>query len=805
MTNVKLTYLNKEQFLSALNAGGYNFVVYDTETGSSTQIELFKNIKRIAGDEVELNPTGVHKLFEKHIKIEDVVYKNGRTKTKQVKYNLPCVPELEEYLKSNYPFYFIEDKKITLTALKKVWDTFSSDPLNPKKGRVLNIQFGLFYVTPQEVEIKLFTQSSINLEEHYPIVKRVYECDKVPFMVGQNIQFDYRFTYAGMRLLPTHFTYDTKIIESLFNAGSDPTQSVGLQALCEKYNLGQYAKLSIDPTTVDWTNPTPTQEKYALYDIIATGLVFYQQCQNPEFQELQQVLNQESYLQKILTYASIHGIPTDLGLVKNLLQTKTERNLVLKEALVSRLQDMGWECPDYTTKYLNGLEFSALIKSKLEQQTSSVTGQREYFSSLGRKKTKGQPSIYMNKAFDSISGEMLEILEMYWEYKSINKEISSYRTVLKDAHRSPKGTHTMHSVFSTTPAPTSRESDGGTKSGRFSTTGYSLLNRSESDKQIHVAPPGYKIYTFDYSNIESRVAGSLFHDTELVNTFNDGRDQYREFASRVYHVPPESISKKSPERALAKEAVLAFTFMGLPWTLMSQLLVSSKGKNKMEEDEAQRLHQTFWDTYPDMKRNAYQRWVTACCIGYYKSTLGRKRKFSYQVLDEEIENKKKYGRELYVPKYLKGNDGTVYYDPEILERASSKKFEGLQSNHEVQTTAGEGIKLAVGSIPFIERGWYLIGTIHDAIDILAPESDEEAVLSIIPHYMLHCMASVLECGQGLPIALEVEGSQGKCWARHNGRSHYVVEETGGYYQTPNYKWRLSYDERGEKKVQRDAV
>lgn len=805
MKNVKLTHLNREQFISELDKGGYKYVVYDTETGSSTQIELFKNLKRIAGDDVELNPTGVHKLFSKHVRLEDVVYKNGKTKTKQVNYYLPCVPELEDYLKTNYPFYFIEDKKISLSALKNLWGTFSSDPLNPMKGRVLNIQFGLFYFTENEIEIKLFTQSSIHLEEHYPLVKRVYESDKVPFMVGQNIQFDYRFTYAGMGLLPTHFTYDTKIIESLFNAGSDDTQSVSLSALCEKYNLQQYSKLSIDPTAVDWTNPTPTQEKYALYDVVATGLVFYEQYQNPEFKDLQQVLNQESYLQKILTHASIHGIPTDLNLVKKLLQVKTERNLELKETLVSKLQGMGWECPDYTTKYLNSKEFGDLIKSKLEQQTSEITGQREYFPSLGRKKTPGQPSIYMNKSFDLISDELLSILEMYWEYKSITKEISSYRTVLKDAHRSSKGTYTMHSVFGTTPSPSARESDGGTKSGRFSTTGYSLLNRSESDKQIHVAPPGYKIYTFDYSNIESRVAGSIFHDTELVNTFNEGRDQYREFASKVYHVPPESILKKSPERALAKEAVLAFTFFGSPWTLMSQLLISSKGKNKMFEDEATRLHETFWDTYPEMKHNAHQRWVNACASGYYKSTLGRKRKFSYQVLQQERDEHQKYGRQLYVPKYLKGNDGTIYYDPEILERASSKKFQGLKSNHEVQTTAGEGIKYAVGSIPFIERGWYLIGTIHDAIDILAPEAEEEAVLSLVPHYMLHCMASVLQCGNGLPIALEVEGSQGRCWARHNGKSFYLVEESGGYYQTPNYKWRLSYDEHGEKQVQRYAV
>lgn len=793
---MNITYHPMNTLQEVLDRQPCNFAVYDTETCSDRQIALYRKLAPYFPP--PYTPDTAYEFLKKQKRVITKTLANGTVKNVNESYfNIGAEACLKE----------LGLQRPLKTDIAKLWKPFlgdklkriSSDMLDPLVGKVGCIQVALFTLIEGALDIKVFGLASDDLQELKPYYTLINTHPNVPYLVGQNLQFDFRFSYASFGELPAKPSYDTKTIQCLYNANSDSEERVGLNDLCKTYGLPEeYAKVSLDPTAYDWTNPPEEAMHYALQDVIATGLVFLEQVKNPEFYEISALLEQESSLQRALTYASIQGIGTDLTVVQRLLSAKLNLVEQYTATLIEQSLAMGWELPEKTSKYLNSNDYSAQIKQGLEAYAQHQAQDPSIrFPFLGRKKAKGSQSIYQNTAWDVVKEAWTPFLETYWALKSTLKDVSSYRTLLRTAKQSAfPGYHTVHSVFSTTPAPAAdkNEKQGGTVSGRFSTTNFSMLNRSEADKQAHKARPGYVILTYDYSNIESRVAGSLLQEPNLVSIFNEGRDQYREFASKVYNIPVESIAKKSTERALSKEAVLAFIFFGPAYTFMTQLLISSKGEIKMPIEEADRFHNIFWEAFPTMKRNAHDRWVKACVQGYYCSVLGRKRKFNYEVLQAEMRTKKRYGRELYMPRHIEDSNANIYLEPDVLQRASSQKFKGLRSNHEVQTTAGEGIKGAVARIPFVENGWYFLGVIHDSLEIEVPVSDVEKAHNIVPQAMLQSMRDVLNLGNGLPVTLEVEGTQGICWAKYNPSKVYIVEDTPGYYQTPNYKWRLKYNE-----------
>lgn len=71
------------------------------------------------------------------------------------------------------------------------------------------------------------------------------------------------------------------------------------------------------------------------------------------------------------------------------------------------------------------------------------------------------------------------------------------------------------------------------------------------------APKGKKFVVFDYSQIELRILAWLAGETALLDQIRQGLDPYIMFAAlHMYNVPPESLTKESLERQIAKSALL---------------------------------------------------------------------------------------------------------------------------------------------------------------------------------------------------------------------------------------------------------
>ena len=90
----------------------------------------------------------------------------------------------------------------------------------------------------------------------------------------------------------------------------------------------------------------------------------------------------------------------------------------------------------------------------------------------------------------------------------------------------------------------------GTTTGRMASQDPNLQNipnKTELGREIRksfITEKGWKLVSFDYSQIELRIAAFLSGDKKLIEIFKTGQDVHTAVASEVFGVPPESVNKE---------------------------------------------------------------------------------------------------------------------------------------------------------------------------------------------------------------------------------------------------------------------
>ena len=113
---------------------------------------------------------------------------------------------------------------------------------------------------------------------------------------------------------------------------------------------------------------------------------------------------------------------------------------------------------------------------------------------------------------------------------------------------------------------------------------------------IH-APSGYKLVVADLSNIELRLGLWLAGQEDKLELIKQGIDLYRDFASRAYNVPYESIGKKDPMRFVGKCASLSLIYGTGAAKLKNTIRIQSKGANIITDQEALNLTKLYRTDY----------------------------------------------------------------------------------------------------------------------------------------------------------------------------------------------------------------
>jgi DNA polymerase-1 len=326
-----------------------------------------------------------------------------------------------------------------------------------------------------------------------------------------------------------------------------------------------------------------------------------------------------------------------------------------------------------------------------------------------KKKTpSGQPSTDE----DSLAELALDhpLPKLILEHRALSKLKSTYTDKLpKSVH---PGTGRVHTTYSQTTAVT----------GRLSSNDPNLQNipiRTPAGRRIRecfIAPPGAKILSADYSQIELRIMAHLSGDENLRRAFSEGEDVHRATAAEVFGMALDKVG--NDERRVAK--VINF---GLIYGMSSFGVAQNLA---IERGTAQTYIDSYFARYPGVKR-------------YMDETRRRARELGYV---ETV-----FGRRLWLPELKSG----APVRRQAAERAAI--------NAPMQGTAADLIKLAMIAV----QGWLdssnlktqLIMQVHDELVLEVPLEELETVRARVKELM----QSVAE----LEVPLVVEVGVGDNW------------------------------------------
>jgi DNA polymerase-1 len=238
--------------------------------------------------------------------------------------------------------------------------------------------------------------------------------------------------------------------------------------------------------------------------------------------------------------------------------------------------------------------------------------------------------------------------------------------------------------------------------GRLSSNDPNLQNipvRTAEGRRIReafIAPPGSKILSADYSQIELRIMAHLSSDPGLLDAFAKGEDVHRATASEVFGVTREDVSGE--QRRYAK--VINF---GLIYGMSAFGLASNLG---IERAAAASYIDKYFARYPGVKAYMDRTRNEAHERGYVETVFGRR---------------------LWLPDIKSGNQGRR----QGAERAAI--------NAPMQGTAADLIKLAMIAV----QGWLeseklatrMIMQVHDELVLEVPDSELEQVKAAVPGLM----------------------------------------------------------------------
>lgn len=201
------------------------------------------------------------------------------------------------------------------------------------------------------------------------------------------------------------------------------------------------------------------------------------------------------------------------------------------------------------------------------------------------------------------------IISLIQDYRELTKLETTYLSALPKL-KSPRDGK-IHSSFNQTVAAT----------GRLSSTDPNLQNiptRTEEGRHIRnafVASKGFKLVSFDYSQIELRVAAHMSGDKKMIAAFNSQEDIHTATAAAINGVELTEVTKEMRREAKAVN-------FGILYGQGPHGLSQGAGISYVE---ARQFIDKYFTTYPEIKKVLDRFIKDARAKGYAETMFGRKR------------------------------------------------------------------------------------------------------------------------------------------------------------------------------------
>lgn len=693
----------------------------------------------------------------------------------------------DEHILSNYI-----DKCITNNVISIDTETTGLDPM-------LDDIVGICIYTPNEKAAYIPVNhisyiTGIRIENQLPkdIIRKEFERCKGIDVIMFNANFDMRFMkhQIGVDL---DCTWDCYLASRLLNE-NEPKK--GLKALHQKYVLdGEGDAFSFgelfEGISFDRI-PINTGYLYAAHDAIITYELYeYQkpyltmdneECINRGLTDIAWVFhNIEMPCVRVVTDMEDEGVEFDF---KYNAELKEKYHKLLEE----KKEDFYKVCEMYSNEIA---EYRALNPSNKLDDPINI-GSPTQISILLYDIMKLEPVVdKKTKKISRGTGEAIltelknPICDAILSYREMDKLVNTYIDKLPDCVNPNTGR--IHCKFNQMGADT----------GRMSSQDPNLQNIPSHNKDIRKmfkATDGYVLMSSDFSQQEPKCLAALCRkqgDSQMYNTFMEGKDLYSEIASKAFGVPYDDCKEFRPDgttnkdgkerRSQAKSILLGVLYgRGVP-SIAEQLGTTTKKAGEIKE--------SVFKGFPAIKKFEEDSISMAKNYGFVTTVCGRKRRLpsmmkpDYEfkftdngasfddVLDFDSDtptevplNRQRYYRQKLATCYFRdkkrifeeANAEGIWIIDNTMDKDTTKVV-----NARIQGSAADLTKLAMIELHRNQRlkdlGFKILIPVHDEIIAECPEENAKECSELLASTMSYAAEQILE----MPIKCDVEIT--KCW------------------------------------------
>lgn len=197
---------------------------------------------------------------------------------------------------------------------------------------------------------------------------------------------------------------------------------------------------------------------------------------------------------------------------------------------------------------------------------------------------------------------VLKFIDLILKYRELFKLKSTYIEPLTELAKANTESR-IHPTFVQLKAAT----------GRITCENPNLQNVPENIRSVFIAEKGFKLASFDYSQIELRILASVTGDKKMIEAFEKNMDIHQITASNIFNVPPESVDNKM--RRLAK--TLNF---GIAYGMGPRSLAQQSG---LSVEEAKKFIREYFADFSSIKKWQEQVILKAQQDGFVENLNGR--------------------------------------------------------------------------------------------------------------------------------------------------------------------------------------